>query len=76
LVVSIAPGVDNTFIPGSRFTGSVASFKTGYPYGVIIGNVIPRSPMDSALLIQLPVFINLLLQVVYWLILILIINLA
>src|SRR5678809_891514 len=44
LVVSIAPGVDNTFIPGSRFTGSVASFKTGYPYGVIIGNVIPRSP--------------------------------
>src|SRR5678809_1317359 len=35
---------DSTFIPGSRFTGSVASFKTGYPYGVIIGNVIPRSP--------------------------------
>ena len=43
-VVSIAPGVDNTFIPGSRFTGSVPSFKVGYPYGVVIGNTIPRSP--------------------------------
>lgn len=44
MVVSIAPGVDNTFIPGSRFIGSVPSFKTGYPYGVIIGGLIPRSP--------------------------------
>jgi TonB-linked SusC/RagA family outer membrane protein len=44
MVVSIAPGVDNTFIPGNRFTGSVPSFKTGYPYGVIIGGLIPRSP--------------------------------
>ena len=42
-VVSIAPGVDNTAIPGSAFTGSVPSFKVGYPYGVIIGGVIPRS---------------------------------
>jgi TonB-linked SusC/RagA family outer membrane protein len=44
LVVSIAPGVDNTLIPGDRFTGSIPSFKVGYPYGVIIGNVIPKSP--------------------------------
>lgn len=44
MVVSIAPGVDNTFIPGSRFGGSIASFKVGYPYGVIIGGLIPRSP--------------------------------
>jgi len=43
MVVSIAPGVDNTAIPGSAFTGSIPSFKVGYHYGVIIGNVIPRS---------------------------------
>lgn len=50
LVVSIAPGVDNTFIPGNRFGGSVASFKQGYPYGVIIGNVIPKSPDGQRLI--------------------------
>jgi len=43
-VVSIAPGVDNSAIPGSAFIGSIPSFKVGYPYGVIIGGVIPRSP--------------------------------
>jgi TonB-linked SusC/RagA family outer membrane protein len=43
-VVSIAPGVDNTPIPGNAFIGSIPSFKVGYPYGVIIGGVIPRSP--------------------------------
>jgi TonB-linked SusC/RagA family outer membrane protein len=50
LVVSIAPGVDNTFVPGNRFTGSIASFKQGYPYGVIIGNVIPKSPDGQRLI--------------------------
>jgi TonB-linked SusC/RagA family outer membrane protein len=42
-VVSIAQGVDNSAIPGSAFTGSIPSFKVGYPYGVIIGGLIPRS---------------------------------
>lgn len=50
LVVSIAPGVDNTFIPGNRFTGSVPSFKAGFPYGVVIGNVIPKSPDGQRLI--------------------------
>lgn len=40
-VVSIAPGVDNFSIPGSAFVGSVPSIKVGYPYGVILGGVIP-----------------------------------
>jgi TonB-linked SusC/RagA family outer membrane protein len=44
MVVSIAPGVDNTAVPGSAFIGSIPSFKVGYHYGVIIGGVIPRSP--------------------------------
>jgi len=44
-VVFIAPGTDNFAIPGSAFTGSIPSIKIGYPYGVIIGGVIPR---DSA----------------------------
>lgn len=50
MVVSIAPGVDNTSIPGSAFIGSVPSFKTGYPYGVIIGGTIPRSPDGDRLI--------------------------
>jgi TonB-linked SusC/RagA family outer membrane protein len=49
-VVSIAPGVDNTGIPGSAFIGSIPSFKTGYPYGVIIGNLIPRNPDGQRLI--------------------------
>lgn len=49
-VVSIAPGVDNSSIPGSAFIGSIPSFKTGYPYGVIIGNTIPRSPDGDRLI--------------------------
>jgi TonB-linked SusC/RagA family outer membrane protein len=50
MVVSIAPGVDNTFIPDNRFTGSIPSFKVGYPYGVVIGNVIPKSPDGQRLI--------------------------
>ena len=49
-VVSIADGVDNTSIPGSAFIGSIPSFKTGYPYGVIIGGTIPRSPDGQRLI--------------------------
>ncbi|MEP6711175.1 MAG: SusC/RagA family TonB-linked outer membrane protein [Ferruginibacter sp.] len=49
-VVSIAPGVDNTAIPGSAFTGSIPSFKVGYHYGVIIGGLIPRSPDGQRLI--------------------------
>jgi len=50
MVVSIAPGVDNTAIPGSAFIGSIPSFKVGYHYGVIIGGVIPRSPDGQRLI--------------------------
>jgi TonB-linked SusC/RagA family outer membrane protein len=49
-VVSIAPGVDNSQIPGSAFIGSIPSFKVGYPYGVIIGGTIPRSPSGERLI--------------------------
>lgn len=49
-VVSIAEGVDNSAIPGSAFIGSTPSFKVGYPYGVIIGNTIPRSPSGERLI--------------------------
>ncbi|HMK05861.1 MAG TPA: SusC/RagA family TonB-linked outer membrane protein [Ferruginibacter sp.] len=50
MVVSIAPGVDNSAIPGSAFTGSIPSFKVGYPYGVIIGGLIPRAPDGQRLI--------------------------
>jgi hypothetical protein len=43
-VTSIAPGVQSFSIPGSAFIGSIPSIKVGYPYGVILGGVIPRSP--------------------------------
>jgi TonB-linked SusC/RagA family outer membrane protein len=49
-VVSIAPGVDNSPIPGNAFIGSIPSFKVGYHYGVIIGGVIPRSPDGQRLI--------------------------
>lgn len=51
-VVSIAPGVDNFGIPGSAFIGSIPSIKVGYPYGVIIGGVIPKSPVNGQRLIN------------------------
>jgi hypothetical protein len=50
LVVAIAPGVDNSQIPGNAFNGSIPSFKVGQPYGVILGNVIPRSPDGDRLI--------------------------
>ena len=49
-VVSIAPGVDNFRIPGSAFIGSFPSIKVGYPYGVVLGGVIPTSPDGQRLI--------------------------
>jgi TonB-linked SusC/RagA family outer membrane protein len=49
-VVSIAPGIDNFAVPGSAFTGSIPSIKVNYPYGVILGGVIPRSPDGQRLI--------------------------
>lgn len=43
-VVSIAEGVTSSSINGASFIGSVPSFKVGSPYGVIIGNALPRVP--------------------------------
>jgi len=43
-VVSIDEGVTSASINGSAFIGSVPSFKVGQPYGVIIGNALPRVP--------------------------------
>jgi hypothetical protein len=43
-VVSIAPGTLSFSIPGSAFIGSIPSIKVGYPYGIILGGVIPTSP--------------------------------
>jgi TonB-linked SusC/RagA family outer membrane protein len=49
-VVSIATGIDNFAITGSAFTGSIPSIKVGYPYGVIIGGTIPRSPDNQRII--------------------------
>lgn len=46
-VTEIAPGVLSFSIPGNVFTGSIPSIKVGYPYGVILGGVIPRSPSNE-----------------------------
>ena len=50
-VVSIAPGVNSFPIPGSLFGGSEPSIVLNQPYGVILGNKIPRSP-DGQFLIN------------------------
>jgi len=49
-VVAIAPGVTSFSIPGSAFIGSIPSIKIGYPYGVILGGVIPTSPNGQRLI--------------------------
>ena len=41
-VVSIIPGVNTSTILGGGFIGSQPSFREGQPYGVIIGNALPR----------------------------------
>lgn len=46
-VTDIAPGITSFSIPGSAFTGSIPSIKVGYPYGVILGGLIPRSPANE-----------------------------
>ena len=43
-VISISEGVTTSSINGSAFIGSVPSFRVGQPYGVIIGNALPRVP--------------------------------
>ena len=49
-VVSISPGIDNFRVPGTAFIGSFPSIKVGYPYGVILGGVIPTSPDGERLI--------------------------
>lgn len=41
-VVSITDGVTTASVNGGGFTGSLPSFRVGSPYGVIIGNALPR----------------------------------
>ena len=41
-VISIAPGITTSTILGGGFIGSQPSFREGQPYGVIIGNALPR----------------------------------
>lgn len=43
-VISITEGVTTSSVNGGAFTGSVPSFQVGQPYGVIIGNALPRVP--------------------------------
>ncbi|ALW84915.1 SusC/RagA family TonB-linked outer membrane protein [Hymenobacter sedentarius] len=43
-VISIAPGITTSTIAGGGFIGSQPSFREHQPYGVIIGNALPRVP--------------------------------
>ncbi|GAC1373183.1 MAG: SusC/RagA family TonB-linked outer membrane protein [Hymenobacter sp.] len=43
-VISIAPGITTSTILGGGFIGSQPSFREHQPYGVIIGNALPRVP--------------------------------
>ncbi|MDB5202025.1 MAG: TonB-dependent receptor plug [Ferruginibacter sp.] len=45
----IAPGVTSSSINGSGFTGSIASFMVGQPYGIILGNKIPTNAAGQRL---------------------------
>jgi TonB-linked SusC/RagA family outer membrane protein len=49
-VVEIAPGIESFAIPGSAFTGSIPSIKVGFPYGVILGGVIPQNAAGERLI--------------------------
>jgi TonB-linked SusC/RagA family outer membrane protein len=51
-VVSISPGITSLSIPGSAFIGSIPSIRLGQPYGVIVGNLIPRDSATGARLIN------------------------
>ncbi|NVO85082.1 SusC/RagA family TonB-linked outer membrane protein [Hymenobacter terrestris] len=41
-VISIASGVDEAAIGGAAFTGTIPSYKVGFPYGIIRGNAKAR----------------------------------
>ena len=43
-VKAIAEGITTSTIIGGGFIGSQPSFRVGQPYGVIIGNALPRVP--------------------------------
>ena len=43
-VIAISEGVTTSTIIGGGFIGSQPSFRVGQPYGVIIGNALPRVP--------------------------------
>jgi len=49
-VVSIAPGVDNSTIPGNSFIGIAPSIAVGQPYGVIISTAFPRNAAGELLI--------------------------
>lgn len=49
-VVSIAPGVTQSNIPGNAFTGINPSIVEGEPYGVIVGTRNARSPQGDFLI--------------------------
>ena len=46
-VISITEGVTTSSVNGAAFIGSVPSFQVGQPYGVIIGNALPRVPATN-----------------------------
>ncbi len=48
-VVSIAPGVTSSTIPGNSFVGISPSIKEGSPYGVIIGTDFAKNPNGERL---------------------------
>lgn len=47
LVTAITDGVTTSSINGDAFTGSIPSYRVGEPYGVIIGNALPRVPATN-----------------------------
>lgn len=49
-VTSIAPGVDNSTIPGNSFIGIAPSIAVGQPYGVIISTAFPRNDAGELLI--------------------------
>lgn len=49
-VVSIAPDVENSTIPGNSFLGIAPSIAVGHPYGVIISTKFPRNEAGELLI--------------------------
>jgi TonB-linked SusC/RagA family outer membrane protein len=48
-VISIAPGITSSTIPGNSFVGISPSIKEGSPYGVIIGTDFAKNPNGERL---------------------------